>query len=93
MTDSVLTARLRDNFLLESQIPRYADNLKSLRGFKFDWGRSDSNQDHVYAAWAVFNGSSNGQGVKVKMAVSRDRGETFESAVTMLSLQAGMAAP
>src|SRR3989475_7619321 len=29
-------------------------------------------QDHVYAAWAVFNGSSNGQGVKVKMAVSRD---------------------
>jgi S-formylglutathione hydrolase FrmB len=49
VTDSVLTARLRDNFLLESQIPRYADNLKSLRGFKFDWGRSDSNQDHVYS--------------------------------------------
>src|SRR5438445_11222494 len=40
-------------------------------------------QDHVYAAWAVFNGSSNGQGVKVKMAVSRDRGQTFDSAVTI----------
>ena len=40
-------------------------------------------QDHVYAAWAVFNGSSNGQGVKVKMAVSRDRGQTFDTAVTI----------
>src|SRR5437870_7012227 len=40
-------------------------------------------QDHVYAAWAVFNGSANGQGVKVKMAVSRDRGQTFDSAVTI----------
>src|SRR5439155_1512401 len=40
-------------------------------------------QDHVYAAWAVFNGSSNGQGVKVKMAVSRDRGRTFDTAVTI----------
>ena len=40
-------------------------------------------QDHVYAAWAVFNGSSNGQGVKVKMAVSRDRGRTFDNAVTI----------
>ncbi len=40
-------------------------------------------QDHVYAAWAVFNGSSNGQGVKVKMAVSRDRGQTFDGAVTI----------
>ena len=40
-------------------------------------------QDHVYAAWAVFNGSSSGQGVKVKMAVSRDRGQTFDTAVTI----------
>ncbi len=30
-------------------IPQYADNLKSLRGFKFDWARSDPNQDHVYS--------------------------------------------
>ena len=36
-------------------------------------------QDHVYAAWAVFNG----QTVKVRMAVSRDRGLTFDKAVTI----------
>jgi hypothetical protein len=36
-------------------------------------------QDHVYAAWAVFNGS----GTKVRMAVSRDRGQTFDKAVTI----------
>src|SRR5713226_6318497 len=41
-------------------------------------------QDHVYAAWAVFNGSSSGQGVKVKMAVSRDRGLTFDNPVTIV---------
>src|SRR5438132_538855 len=39
------------------------------------------NQDHVYAAWAVFNG--NGGGIKVRMAVSRDRGLTFDKAVTI----------
>ena len=38
-------------------------------------------QDHVYAAWAVFNGS--GGGIKVRMAVSRDRGQTFAKAVTI----------
>jgi hypothetical protein len=37
------------------------------------------NQDHVYAAWAVFNGSA----TKVRMAVSRDRGLTFDKAVTL----------
>jgi hypothetical protein len=36
-------------------------------------------QDHVYAAWAVFNGSA----VKVRMAVSRDRGQTFSRALTI----------
>ena len=30
-------------------IPKYADNLKSLRGLKFDWARNDGNQDHVYS--------------------------------------------
>src|SRR5438552_315451 len=40
-------------------------------------------QDHVYAAWAVFNGSSAGQGIKVRLAVSRDRGQTFDKAVTI----------
>jgi len=38
-------------------------------------------QDHVYAAWAVFNG--NGGGIKVRMAVSRDRGLSFAKAVTI----------
>ncbi len=36
-------------------------------------------QDHVYAAWAVFNGLA----TKVRMAVSRDRGQTFARAVTL----------
>jgi hypothetical protein len=51
--DSKLTDRLRNNFFIESMIPQYADNLKSLRGLKFDWGRSDPNQDHVYANQAL----------------------------------------
>jgi hypothetical protein len=37
--------------------------------------------DHVYAAWAIFNG--NGGGIKVRMAVSRNRGLTFDKAVTI----------
>jgi hypothetical protein len=47
--DTTLEERVRAGFFLESMIPQYAANLKSLRGFKFDWGRSDLNQDHVYA--------------------------------------------
>jgi hypothetical protein len=47
--DAELTERLRNRFFLESMIPQYAENLKSLRGFKFDWARSDENQDHVYS--------------------------------------------
>jgi hypothetical protein len=43
--------------------------------------RGDRFQDHVYAAWAVFNGA--GGGIKVRMAVSRDRGQTFDKAVTI----------
>jgi hypothetical protein len=38
-------------------------------------------QDHVYAAWAVFNGSDGG--IKVRVAVSRDRGQSFAKAVTI----------
>ena len=49
VVDSKLTERLHNSFFLERMIPQYADNLKSLRGFKFDWGRNDLNQDHVYA--------------------------------------------
>jgi hypothetical protein len=36
-------------------------------------------QDHVYAAWAVYNGST----TKIRTAVSRDRGQSFSKAVTL----------
>ncbi len=36
-------------------------------------------QDHVYAAWAVYNGGT----TKIRVAVSRDRGQTFSKAVTI----------
>jgi pimeloyl-ACP methyl ester carboxylesterase len=49
LIDAAVTQRLRDNFFLESMVPQYAANLKSLRGFKFDWSRSDTNYDHVYS--------------------------------------------
>jgi hypothetical protein len=47
VTDMALTAKLQDGFLLDRSVGRYADNLKTLRGFKFDWGRNDPNIDHV----------------------------------------------
>jgi len=37
-------------------------------------------QDHVYAAWAVFNSDNT---TKIRIAVSRDRGQTFSKAVTV----------
>jgi hypothetical protein len=36
-------------------------------------------QDHVYAAWAVYNGST----TKINVAVSRDRGQSFSKATTI----------
>lgn len=47
--DAELMERFRNNFYLETMIGKYAGNLKSLRGFKFDWDRADANFDHVYA--------------------------------------------
>lgn len=47
--DSALMERLRNNFYLDTMIPKYADNLKSLRGLKFDWSRRDGNFDHIFA--------------------------------------------
>jgi hypothetical protein len=47
--DAKLMERFRNNLYLETMIPQYADNLKSLGGFKFDWTRNDANFDHVYA--------------------------------------------
>src|SRR3954454_16361253 len=38
-------------------------------------------QDHVYAMWTTFNGA-NGNG-KIRLAVSRDRGQTFSKAITI----------
>jgi hypothetical protein len=49
LIDSKLMDRFRNNFYLETMIPQYADNLKSLRGFKFDWSRLDGNYDHIWA--------------------------------------------
>jgi hypothetical protein len=51
--DSETTTRLRNSFFIESMIPQYANGLKSLRGLKIDWARSDSNQDHVYSNQAL----------------------------------------
>ena len=53
VVDSRRTARLRDSFFLEEMVPQYADNLKSLRGFKFDWSRNDGIWDHVFSAHAL----------------------------------------
>ncbi|GAA2092999.1 sialidase family protein [Microlunatus panaciterrae] len=36
-------------------------------------------RDHVYAMWSVFNNNT----TKIRIAVSRDRGQTFAKAVTM----------
>jgi hypothetical protein len=36
-------------------------------------------QDHIYAAWAVFNGFT----TKIKVSVSRDRGQTFSKPQTL----------
>jgi hypothetical protein len=36
-------------------------------------------QEHVYAMWSVFNSST----TKIRIAVSRDRGQTFSKAVTV----------
>ena len=41
-------------------------------------------QDHVYATWDVINGNV-GSTVKLRMAVSRDRGLTFGPAATIVS--------
>jgi hypothetical protein len=45
--DAALTETLINGFALDRSVGRYADNLKTLRGFKFDWTRGDPNPDHV----------------------------------------------
>ncbi len=55
VVDSDRTARFKQGFALTALLPAHADNLKSLRGFKFDWGRQDTLVDHVYGAQAFSN--------------------------------------
>jgi len=47
--DVALTDKLQGSFFLERQVGAYAENMKTLIAFKFDWGRHDGNQDHVYS--------------------------------------------
>lgn len=41
--------KLQSAFLLDRYLPRYADNLRRMRGIAFDWGRYDRTQSHVYS--------------------------------------------
>lgn len=43
---------MQDSFFLDRQVGRYADNLKRLRGLKFDWARGDTNPDHIVSLQA-----------------------------------------
>lgn len=40
--------KMRTSFHLAEMVPDNAENLRKLRGIKFDWGRDDANQGHVY---------------------------------------------
>jgi hypothetical protein len=40
---------LKSRFMLEKVVVDNLDKVRKLRGIKFDWGRYDPNQDHVYA--------------------------------------------
>jgi pimeloyl-ACP methyl ester carboxylesterase len=40
---------LKSRFMLEKVVVDQLDKVRALRGIKFDWGRYDPNQDHVYA--------------------------------------------
>lgn len=40
---------LKSRFMLEKVAVDNLDKVRALRGIKFDWGRYDPNQDHVYA--------------------------------------------
>jgi hypothetical protein len=46
--DTAVMARFHSHFSLAAQLPSHAENLKTLRGLKFDWGRADTIVDHVY---------------------------------------------
>jgi hypothetical protein len=52
VVDTAVMARFQEGFSLSALLPSYAENLKTLRGFKFDWGRADTLVDHVYGSQA-----------------------------------------
>ncbi|HVU19074.1 MAG TPA: alpha/beta hydrolase-fold protein [Candidatus Didemnitutus sp.] len=41
--------KLQDRFLLDHLVVDHVDALRRMRGIAFDWGRYDSNPDHVYS--------------------------------------------
>lgn len=41
--------RLKQNFSLINWVPKHVKSLRDLNGLMLDWGRYDSNQDHVIA--------------------------------------------
>lgn len=49
VVDAAVMARFHAHFGLTGLVPAYADNLKSLRGFKIDWGRGDTIVDHIHS--------------------------------------------
>lgn len=52
VVDTAVMARFHEGFSLSALLPSYAENLKTLRGFKFDWGRADPLVDHVHGSQA-----------------------------------------
>jgi hypothetical protein len=48
LVDTKVLARLNAGFALSALLPAYAEQLKTLRGLKFDWGRADRLRDHIY---------------------------------------------
>jgi len=55
IVDTRVMARFHERFELTVLLPGYADNLKQLRGLKFDWGRLDPIADHVEGARTLSN--------------------------------------
>lgn len=55
VVDSAVMGRFHQRLELTGLLPVYADNLKSLRGFKFDWGRQDPVFDHISGARTLAN--------------------------------------
>jgi ketosteroid isomerase-like protein/enterochelin esterase-like enzyme len=47
VVDSAVMAQFHERMDLTSLVSAYADNLKSLRALKIDWGRADTIADHI----------------------------------------------